>query len=279
MKINIFENSNVVALMSEKMDGSMRLHGHAEYDKPASDNRKAYFVKHGINPERVIGAALVHGNHVEIVSRPRNPKLVWNDYLVERTDSLITGDKGICLAITAADCSPVYLWDPVQGVIALVHSGWKGTLAAVVPHTIERMVEEFNCSPPDIQAYIGPGIQKCQFQVGREIAERFPHQFVEERVLQVPLSAAIQAKESDTTNDTHERVKKYYVDLPAVIDWQLKGRGISKIACETMCTFCNKGIATLNAPPQKSEIAYRWFSFRREKSDPLKTQMAVFGMK
>ncbi len=274
MNITEFNNEKLTALFSEKAHGSMRMHGHEAFDQQARAFRHAFLWANQIDPKSVVSGGLVHGNRVEVVSDPKKANV-----FIENVDGLITGDKNVFLSVTAADCFPLYLYDPVKEVIALAHSGWKGTLAAVVPHTIERMVEEFNCSPPDIEAYIGPGIQKCHFEVGRDIAQKFPQQFVEQRVVQLPLSAAIQAKEADTTSDTHERVKNYYVDLPAVIDWQLKARGITKIACDTMCTFCNKGIATLNAPPEKSEIAYRWFSFRREKSDPLRTQMAVFGLR
>lgn len=278
MKINAFENEKLAAFMSEKTDGSMRLHGHAEFDKPASERRAEYCRARGIDPERLIGAALVHGNASEVVSRPSNPKLVWHDFMLPKTDALITGDKGVFLSVTAADCSPVFLFDSSKEVIALVHSGWKGTLAAVVPHALDRMVAEFNCSPVDIQAYIGPGIQKCHFEVGADVAKQFPQQFVERRVKNAPIMPQ-PPNAADPHVDTWEKKDAWYVDLPAVIDWQLRARGVSKIACETMCTYCNKGIAELKQPPEKSEISYRWFSFRREKSDPLRTQMAVFGMK
>lgn len=272
MKITAFNaptgDENIIALMSEKADGSMRMHGHAEYDAPAIDTRRKFLFKHSIDPKGVVSAGLVHGNNSEIVSNPRQENV-----FIEKTDALITDQRGVYLAITAADCSPVFLFDPVKQVIALVHSGWKGTLLAVVPRAIDRMVEDFNCSPTDIIAYIGPGIQQCHFEVGKDVVDRFPAQYVKTRDVQVPKT------NQPAAGETHDIVKKYYVDLPEVIRFQLFGHGVSQITVDTMCAFCNKGIPVLQAEPVKSEITYRWFSFRREKSDPLKTQMAVFGMK
>src|SRR5439155_6700134 len=43
-----------------------------------------------------------------------------------RTDALTTAERGIPLAVLAADCVPVALADPVAGRVAVVHAGWRG---------------------------------------------------------------------------------------------------------------------------------------------------------
>lgn len=254
---------------SRKKDGSMRLHGNAEYDAPASRRRAAYFASKGIDGGRAIAARLVHGNKIEIVSKPSNSKLVWNDFSLPDTDGLITGDKGVWLAITAADCPAVFLADPVKEIIALVHSGWKGTLKEVVPAAVRKMQSEFNCSPSDIQAYISPSIQSCHFEVKKDVWEKFPENSRAVVKVQVPPAEGGAAWE--------ER-DGYFVDLPFVIAQQLKALGLADIKIDSDCTFCHKGISELKTPPDKSIVEYQYFSFRREKTDPLQTQMAVFGM-
>src|SRR3990167_2355969 len=140
MKITAFNNENIVAFMSELADGSMCLHCHAEFDGPATENRRKFLFKNNLDMKSLVSAGLVHGNNVEIVSNPRQENIFIKD-----TDALITDQRGVYLSITAADCSPVFLFDPVKQVISLAHSGWKGTLLAIVPHAIDRMVQDFNC--------------------------------------------------------------------------------------------------------------------------------------
>lgn len=93
-------------------------------------------------------------------------------------DALITNKKGICLAIQTADCVPVFLFDPVKKVIAVVHAGWRGTVGKLVLKTIEKMSHNFACRGEDIKAGIGPSIHKYAYEVGSEVidhvVEKFP---------------------------------------------------------------------------------------------------------
>ena len=46
-------------------------------------------------------------------------------------DSVITNDPEILLCLRTADCIPVFLYDPAEQVIAMAHSGWRGTLQGI----------------------------------------------------------------------------------------------------------------------------------------------------
>jgi polyphenol oxidase len=88
------------------------------------------------------------------------------------TDALITNVPGTALAILVADCAPVVLFDPVRRAAGVVHSGRAGTLRAVVPRTIEAMMDTFGSSPGDLLIGIGPAIGAASYEIGRpEIAE------------------------------------------------------------------------------------------------------------
>src|SRR5699024_12365416 len=56
-------------------------------------------------------------------------------------DAQITNLTGIGLAIMVADCTPVMLADPEDGLIAAVHAGRQGMAARVVPTTLAAMRE------------------------------------------------------------------------------------------------------------------------------------------
>jgi hypothetical protein len=58
-----------------------------------------------------------------------------------------------------------------------VHAGWRGTAQRITEKTLGRMQLEFGCDPRRIRAAIGPGIQSCCYEVGREVEETFAGQF------------------------------------------------------------------------------------------------------
>ncbi|MBE6063212.1 MAG: peptidoglycan editing factor PgeF [Clostridium butyricum] len=88
-------------------------------------------------------------------------------------DAIITNEKNVIIGVFTADCVPVILVDKVKKVSGAIHSGWKGTFASITYKTIKRMESEFNCSPSDIEVYIGPHIRKCCYEVSKELKEKF----------------------------------------------------------------------------------------------------------
>ncbi len=84
-------------------------------------------------------------------------------------DALITADPQIPVAVATADCVPVVVVG--DRAVAVIHAGWKGALAGVVPATLDAM-EALGHTPR--RAAIGPAIGPCCYEVGEEVAERFP---------------------------------------------------------------------------------------------------------
>ncbi|WP_244244694.1 polyphenol oxidase family protein [Marinilactibacillus kalidii] len=91
----------------------------------------------------------------------------------ENTDGLITDRKDIAFLIKFADCTPVVLYDPVKGVQASVHSGWRGTTKKISLNAIEQMVDQFGCRKENILVYLGPSIGREHYEVGPEVYEAF----------------------------------------------------------------------------------------------------------
>ncbi|MBU4052993.1 MAG: peptidoglycan editing factor PgeF [Proteobacteria bacterium] len=102
----------------------------------------------------------VHGDHI----------LVLEDYASTSSDlpgpygtgdAIITREQGRNIVVQVADCQPVLLLDPVQKVVAGVHSGWRGSVLNIAGKTVAFMREKFNCNPADIKAGIGPSLGPC----------------------------------------------------------------------------------------------------------------------
>jgi copper oxidase (laccase) domain-containing protein len=107
-----------------------------------------------------VTAQQVHGSGIAVIPRdatvPAQP--------VEGVDALITNQPGICLGIFVADCAAVYLFDPENSIIALVHSGKKGTELGVVRETVWQM-QRWGADPANIVGQISPSIRPPHYEV------------------------------------------------------------------------------------------------------------------
>jgi YfiH family protein len=88
-------------------------------------------------------------------------------------DALIANIPGLAISIRTADCLPILLADPEHRAIAAVHAGWRGSAGEIVRRALDSMRAEFDTSPERIIAAIGPGIGKCCYEVGEEVARKF----------------------------------------------------------------------------------------------------------
>lgn len=143
-------------------------------------------------------------------------------------DALTTDRSGQLLGIRTADCVPVLMIDPSRVAVAAVHAGWRGVAARIVSCTVNRMSQWYGSRPNEIECAIGPGISRCCFEVGEEVAEEFADAFVDR---------------SDT---------KPHVDLIATVQSELAGAGVRRVFTVGECTVCN---------PQK------YFSHRGERGN------------
>jgi polyphenol oxidase len=88
-------------------------------------------------------------------------------------DALLENRPGSAVAIKTADCTPILLADARNRAVAAVHAGWRGTVAEIARHAVEAMYQYFGTRPGDLRAAIGPGIGKCCYEVGPEVARQF----------------------------------------------------------------------------------------------------------
>ncbi len=102
-------------------------------------------------------------------------------------DALITPERDLCLNVAVADCAPVALVGDDE--VAMVHSGWRGTLSGISGKAAGQMVGGAK------RAYIGPCIRGCCYEVSPELADAFAREFgdgvVSGRYLSLPRAITV----------------------------------------------------------------------------------------
>lgn len=129
-------------------------------------------------------------------------------------DALWSAEKHVALGIKVADCLPVSLLDTANGVIANVHSGWRGAVARITANALDASPLD----PATTHAYLGPSIRSCCFEVGEEVAAQFDARFLD------------------------RSRPKPHVDLVAFTIDILRTRGITTISDSELCTRCEGSI-------------------------------------
>ncbi len=127
-------------------------------------NRERFAASFGLPLERVMRLDQVHGAAVRVAGV---------DPIGAEGDAVISDDPAWLLVVSAADCLPVLLHDPVTGAVAAVHAGWRGAVAGVVPATVAALGERFGSAAADLHAWFGAAIRGPRYQVGPEVAAAF----------------------------------------------------------------------------------------------------------
>ena len=154
-------------------------------------------------------------------------------YKLRDIDGLITNVKGAILATTFADCTPLFFYDPIQNVIANVHSGWVGTTKKIGAKAVDMIVNQMGCNPKNILCFIGPHIRKDHFLVNDDVKEIFEEIFAD---------ICKKYNVIEETNLHNEKGKQYRIDTTLINKIMLKEKGIleENIFDCNLCTVCNK---------------------------------------
>ncbi|MDR1930858.1 MAG: polyphenol oxidase family protein, partial [Treponema sp.] len=117
---------------------SGRAAGDMRYD-PAlpSERREAFFRSLGIDKSCLYSLVQVHSRTVFTLGSPagessagrsarQSARLPPPEVFSREGDGMVSFAPSPCLAVTAADCLPVFLLDTQSGALAVLHSGWRG---------------------------------------------------------------------------------------------------------------------------------------------------------
>lgn len=135
----------------------------------------------------------------------------------------------VCAALVA-DCIPVLLADRAGTAVAIAHAGWRGLARGVIENAVERMA----LPPPELVAYLGPGIGPRAFEVGADVRDAF-----------LALDAQAQAAFAPHAPG------KWRADLFWLARRALLRSGVASVHGGTLCTHSDAG---------------RFFSYRRDRT-------------
>ena len=174
----------------------------------------------GFLPEDVVMACQTHSDIVVQVGRQHCGAGIRGEKRPE-CDAFITGEPGVALFVSTADCTPILLFDPVTGAVGAAHAGWRGTASAIGEKTVQAMVSAFGCRPQDLRCAIGPNIGLCHFETDGEVPE-----------------AMVATYGQAALPHIEKRGEKYYLDLKAINALGLRRAGVVHIEIATECTVC-----------------------------------------
>lgn len=157
---------------------------------------------------RLASASQVHGHRV--VEHASG----WEGWLrVAGADGHASRAPGTALAVTIADCVPVFIAHP-GGSIALLHSGWRGTVARIVERGIATLVG-FGHDAADLHVHLGPAICGGCYEVSPDVFGQLTGR----------------SSESPAT-----------VDLRSLIAGRARAAGVREISSSPLCTRCDNGM-------------------------------------
>lgn len=186
---------------------SLNLGDHVGDDPVAvGENRDRLAATVGLTGADLAVMQAAHGRRSSLVTQPGTVPLV---------DILVTTQPGLGLVALAADCVPIALVDPVAGVAAAVHAGWRGVSEDTAGAAVAAMVAA-GAQPAQIVAHLGPAICAGCYEVSPDVREEV---------------AAVAPQGWSTT-----RAGTAAVALHPAVTEQLRRAGVTSITADQTCT-------------------------------------------
>jgi YfiH family protein len=214
--------------------------------------RENFFRAIGAAPERVYSLIQVHSR--DVFALPEKPPC--SAAFARAGDGMVCfppSRPGVCrrdstpvLAVTVADCLPVFLLDLGSASFAALHSGWKGT--GIVLEALSRMRNK-GTRPEETAAVLGPCIQDCCYRVDEERAALFEAEFGAAS----PHVAALTkggAGSYPLGPVTTRREGGVYLNLQAANARLLAAAGVRHIAFCRDCTFTDERLGSFRREGQ-----------------------------
>ena len=119
----------------------------------------------GMAGTRLVTMRQRHGDHVIDVAEPCKD--------AGEGDAMVTDAPGVYLGVLTADCVPVLCWarTPGRRLAAVIHAGWRGTLAGVAAKTVRHIENRYGTAPRDLWCAVGPAIGGCCYEIGPDVSE------------------------------------------------------------------------------------------------------------
>lgn len=199
-----FENWGILAFTTTRDAGTFSLSGTEPVNEVMSRWTAVQGDISGV-ARRLVSIRQVHGDRLLIHTGG------WEGWLrAGEADGHIASERGTALAVGIADCVPVFIAHP-SGIVALLHSGWRGTAARITTKAIESF-ERYDFPPSELAVHLGPGICGRCYEVSPEVREQL-------------------------TGQPTTRPGK--VDLRSLIAEQASSAGVRRVTVSSSCTLCD----------------------------------------
>jgi YfiH family protein len=111
---------------------------------------------------RLATASQVHGSTVLVHAT------CWEGWLrADDADGHVAIERGTALAVTVADCVPLFIAHP-SGATGLLHSGWRGTAGRIVERGIDSFVRR-GIPANELRLHLGPAICGDCYEVSGDV--------------------------------------------------------------------------------------------------------------
>lgn len=127
-------------------------------------------IEHLVNPKQV------HGDRVLVLDERGEEALSRVQHEAqEGADAIVSTVAGAAVLLCYADCVPVVLVS--ERGFAVIHSGWRGTIAKISAKALASLLAATGERPEDVVAYIGPHIGGADYEVSEDLLARFVDAF------------------------------------------------------------------------------------------------------
>lgn len=119
-----------------------------------------------VEPRQIVCGRQPHGTEIGKIDG------LGKDFqLLDGFDAWITNRTDLVLATFHADCLPIYLYDPDHHAIAMVHAGWRGTVAGIAGKALEAMSQAYGTRPEKVSVKFGPCISQEGYEVDKPVIQ------------------------------------------------------------------------------------------------------------
>jgi len=200
--VEVFAELGVTAFTTGRGAGSFG----TQSDEPVRDVMGRWSaLRARIGAGRLATAAQVHGDTV------LEHDTGWTGWLrADAADGHLALARGTAMAVTVADCVPVFMAHP-SGATAILHSGWRGTAARITERAIRRF-QALGLASEDLRVHCGPAICGRCYEVSAEVALQLTG---------------------------HDPGRAVTVDLRELIARQARALGVRHVSSSAFCTRCD----------------------------------------
>lgn len=208
--VEAFDDLGVLAVTTGRAAGSFGM----QTDDPVRDVTARWTALRALlggPAARLATSFQVHGSTIVEYAPRGQPGCSWEGFLRgPDADGHLSRERGTAMAVTVADCVPVFLAHP-SGAAAALHSGWRGTAARITERAVARFAA-LGHAPAELRLHCGPAICGRCYEVSPDVYGQLTGRSVT----------------APTT-----------VDLRALIADHARAAGVRAITVSPFCTRCD----------------------------------------